>query len=184
MRVAEANIRSADAAVGMGLLPGLVQRWLRSNDVAVSAEAQGGITGAKFSSFEESFSLFQKVAIITVVAIGTMNGQLNVGVAFSAIIIFNMMMGPVMQVVHSWESYLGAQEAGERLASLYEQYPAPPVAMPLPRPKGELAIRNVSYMPRGAPKPILRSITFGALAGHVARDRRPDRPPASRRWCG
>ena len=165
LRIAEANVRSADAAVGMGLLPGLVQRWLRSNDVAVAAEAQGGITGAKFSSFEETFGLFQKIAIITAVAIGTINGQLNVGVAFSAVIIFGMMMGPVMQVLHAWESYLGAKEAGERLASLYEQFPAPATAMPLPRPKGELAIRNVSYMPRGAPKPILRGITFGALAG-------------------
>lgn len=165
MQVAEANVRSAEAAVGMGLLPGLVKRWLRSEDVAVSAEAIGGITGAKFAAFEESFHLFQRIAMITMVAIGTMTGQLNTGVAFSAIIMFMMMMGPILQVLHSWEGYLGAKEAGERLAALYEQFPVPPVAMPLPRPTGELAIRNVSFMPRGAPKPILRNITFGALAG-------------------
>lgn len=165
LRVAEANVRSADAAVGMGLLAGLTQRWLRSNDVAVAAEAQGSLSGAKFSSFQEPFGFFERISIITVLALGLISGDLNVGVAFSAIIVFMMMMAPVYQVLHSWEGYLGAKEAGERLAGLYEQFPAPALMMPLPRPKGELAIRNVSYMPRGAPKPILRNITFGALPG-------------------
>lgn len=164
-RYAEANLRSADAILAMGMAPGLTKAWLRRNDAAISAEAHGSTVGAGFSAFEGSFSVLQSVALLSVAVVEIIRSDLQGGIAFAAVIVFGFAQRPLTQVVHSWGSYLQAREAGARLARLLEASPPPRPAMPLPKPRGEILCRGVVYFPRGAEHPVLRGLGLHVEAG-------------------
>jgi len=164
-RFAEANLRSADAVLAMGMAPGLTKAWLRRNDAAIGAEAHGSTVGAGFSAFEAGFSVLQSVVLLSVAVVEIIRADLPSGVAFAAVIVFGFAQRPVAQLVHSWSSYLQAREAGVRLARLLEAAPPQRPSMPLPKPRGEILCRSVVYFPRGAEHPVLRGVGLHVEAG-------------------
>jgi PrtD family type I secretion system ABC transporter len=164
-RYAEANIRSADAVTSMGMIPGLTAAWSRRNAAAMVAEVHGSRLGSGFAAIETSFSLLQQIVILSVAAIEIMRADLPGGFAFAAIILFSFVQRPIHQVIHGWEGYLQAKEAGVRLARLLEMVPPPRPRMALPKPAGALDCKGVVYFPRGAERPILRGLALAVDAG-------------------
>lgn len=161
MRMVDANIRSADAVVAMGMLPGLVAKWRTLDDDAVAAEAKGGRTTAIFHGFNSAFSVIMTMLVLSVAVVAIIEGQLAPGFAFACVLAFNFMMRPLRDIIGAWEKHDEARIAAERVDRLLAKYGRRPPTMPLPKPSGQLGCRRVSYVAPGGAKPILQAVTFG-----------------------
>lgn len=161
----EANIRSADAIVSMGMLPGLVRKWRGVDDVAIAAEARGGSVAAAFSGLNSALSVSMTIIILALAIVSVIEGDMRAGSAFACILAFNYMMRPLRDVINAWEHKEEASAAAGRVDFLLRRYGKQASGMPLPRPLGELGCRRVFYAPPGVPKAILNAVTFGILPG-------------------
>jgi ABC-type protease/lipase transport system fused ATPase/permease subunit len=161
----EANIRSADAIVAMGMLPGLVRKWRTIDDRAITAEARGGYISAAFGAASSSLAIIMTVSVMSVASVAAIEVGLPAEFVFAAVLCFGMMMRPMRTVLKAWEGYNEASAATTRVNLLLSQYEPSGSSLELPRPKGALGVRNVYYAPTGSQKPLLVNLTFGILPG-------------------
>jgi ATP-binding cassette subfamily C protein/ATP-binding cassette subfamily C protein EexD len=85
----------------------------------------------------------------------------------AASIILGRALAPVELAIGAWRQMLGAREAWTRLSALFAKPPLHPDAMPLPRPKGHLAVENVSWSPPGVRLPVIKGVSMEVDPGEV-----------------
>jgi len=77
------------------------------------------------------------------------------------------MLAPLVQVVSQWRTVVNLRDAWARLDQLLDKLPARPPAMPLPPPKGRLAVENLVAAAPGSQAPILKGLAFAVQPGEV-----------------
>ena len=102
-------------------------------------------------------------------AVGVMqliNGQVPVGVIFACIIIFQFAMKPIDQVIGAWDDYHLVKESARRINHALLRTPEPVTStLQFPGRWALLAGSDVSFVPPGSDKPILKRISFTLQAG-------------------
>jgi PrtD family type I secretion system ABC transporter len=83
----------------------------------------------------------------------------------------SIMMGralqPIELAVATWRQFLAARTAYARLNDLLTAVPKQADPMPLPAPRGAIAVENIIVAAAGSNIPILRGISFNVAAGDV-----------------
>jgi ATP-binding cassette subfamily C protein/ATP-binding cassette subfamily C protein EexD len=158
-QAAEAASRNAEVIDGMGMTPALTRRWEAANTEVLQLTARASDHAGLINACTKSLRLFLQVAILGAGAWLVLHQELTAGAMVAASIIMSRALAPVEQSIASWKQTLGARDAFKRLSLLFELSPLRPVTMPLPRPRGYLAIEEVAYTPTGARHPVLSGIS-------------------------
>lgn len=165
-RMIDANIRSADAIVAMGLMPGFLRKWQGVDDAAVKSEAWAGTVSSGFQALSSSLTTIMQLGLLGVAMIAVIEGLMSPGYAFACNMAFSYMMRPLRDVIKAWEDHSEARAAYDRVNYLLNSYPSrDEEGMTLPKPKGEVAARRIVFFTPGSPKPILNGVNFGIEAG-------------------
>jgi len=85
----------------------------------------------------------------------------------AASILVGRAMQPVQQVIGAWKSVGSTRSAYGRLVAVLEANPKRDVGMPLPKPRGALAVEAVTASPPGAKAPVVRNVSFSLEPGDV-----------------
>ena len=102
-------------------------------------------------------------------ATAVMNGELTVG----ALIAFNMISGqvvqPILRLSQVWQDFQQIQVSVERLGDILNSPPerASGPQAPLPRPRGAIAIRDVTFRYRPGAPDVLKGVTLDIRPGEV-----------------
>lgn len=165
-RFVEANLRSSEAIMPMGMLPGLLARWQTSRRAVIDAQLSASTLASFMSSLLGIAQLGAQGILMSVGVMRIIESNVPAGIAFMSTIIFGAAIKPVMGIVGSWEARLRARHSIERLNTLLRET-APPEhqGMTLPRPSGEISFAGVHYFIPGSSKPLLRSINIKFDAG-------------------
>lgn len=161
----EAAARSADAVMGLGMLDAVVGRWRRERNKAIQEQMIASGRGVIFSSFLGSARILMQGALMAVGAIQVINGEIPFGVMFAANIIFGFAMRPIDQMVSAWEDFYPVREAMRRIDTALTRAPEPKVTLRLPRPLGTITCQDVTFVPPGSERAVLKRITFYLTAG-------------------
>ncbi len=166
-RQADAAIRNAEALDVMGMTAGLLHRWRSENDRILSLQQQASDRSGSIMAI----SRFARQALqILVLAIGAelvLNRDLTSGGMIACSIIIARALAPVESAMGSWRQTLAAWESYRRLNSIFEKPVLRASSMALPRPKGNLSIEGVTFIPVGSKLPIIRGVSFAVNAGTV-----------------
>lgn len=164
---ADLAIRNADVFQAMGMLPGFLVNWHRQNDTALELQLKATDRSAALIGFSKFTRMFVQTLILGVGAYLVLKMQLTPGGMIAASILLGRALAPVEQAIGAWRTLVSARDSYQRLKSLLERLPPPPESMPLPAPKGRLALENVFYVPRGRDVPVLNGVSFVIEAGEA-----------------
>jgi PrtD family type I secretion system ABC transporter len=162
---ADSVLRSAEAVVGMGMIDAVGRRWRRQRNAAIDAQGHASRWAAFFMSISASSRMFMQGALLAVGAVQAIRGEVPFGVVFACLFVFQFAMRPIEQLIAAGEEYWTVRDGMQRVDAILASDKVAPDGVRLPRPQGRLSCQDVSFVPRGAEKPILRSVGFTVQPG-------------------
>jgi ABC-type protease/lipase transport system fused ATPase/permease subunit len=163
--VLDLALPSAEAVVGMGMLPSVLRSWSALHEDTVSAEVDARNRTASLESLAAGTQILFQAAIISVAAIQYLRGEVPAGFVFVASILFQFAMRPAHRIIAVWTDYVPVRQGLLRIEDVLRSVPARRAKIELPRPRGVLTVKGVAFFPPGSNKPVLRNLNFGIEAG-------------------
>ncbi len=165
--MAGAAARNAEAVDAMGMTPGLLRRWFRESDAALSLQTKAADNGALLTAASKFARLVLQLAVLGLGALLVLQEQMTAGAMIGASIIMSRALAPVEQAMGAWRQFVGMRAAWQRLEKLFAAPFSRGHGMKLPDPKGYLAVERASLMLPGVPRPILKGVSFDAAPGEA-----------------
>ncbi len=156
---------SAEAVIGMGMLPGMLRSWRVLHEDATAAQDAVRNRAAALDSLEAGANLLFQGAIISTAAIQFLRGEAPGGLVFVSSMLFQFAMRPAQRMITIWTDYIPVRQGLARIEEVFRSVPPRREKIPLPRPRGVLTVKAVTYVPSGSNKPVLRNLNFGIDAG-------------------
>jgi PrtD family type I secretion system ABC transporter len=164
---AESSLRNAEVVQAMGMMPGLLAQWHKLNDGALDKQATASDRSATIMGLSRFLRLSVQVGILGLGALLVLTADLTPGQMIAASILLGRALAPVEQSIAAWRTFITARTSYSNLQELLQAIPEQPPAMELPPPDGHIHVENVSFIPPGAEKPVLRNINFEVSPGET-----------------
>lgn len=161
------NLRNAEVIESMGMLPALRNRWYGTHDKFLQLQAEASEKTGLISSGTKFVRISLQSLVLGLGALLVIEGDITSGMMIAASILMGRTLAPVEQAIGAWKGFSTARSAYERLDQLLLDHPPREAGMPLPPPKGELALEAVFAAPPGSNVPLLRNVGFSLEAGEV-----------------
>ncbi len=165
-RYTDAVLRNAEVVRTLAMSPAVLSRWEDYTGRITSRQLSSGWLGSMASSATKFLRQAIQTAMLGVGAWLVIEQKATPGVMIAATIILGRALAPVETLISSWKTLVDARGAFYRLRQLLAaaQYPSKTA---LPQPRGELVLENVSRVPPGATRPILRNISLSVRPGEA-----------------
>lgn len=167
MQSVESALRNAEAVRAMGMLPALLERYRRTSSLSQAAHRKAVDRGAAIIGVSKSFRFFVQILILGGGAWLVLQGELTSGGMIAASILLGRALAPVDQSIGAWKQLVAARDAWKRLTSLLSKAPPEKRGMQLPDPKGALQCEDITFVPPGGERPVLKNISFELTPGEV-----------------
>ncbi len=162
---AEANLRNAEVAEAMGMLPGIRARWLERHGRMLALQGVASDRAGAVSAITKFARLAVQNIMLGAGAYLAIRHEITPGYMIAGTIVLGRALAPVEQAIGTWKLLVGARSAYHRLDEMFTKLPPRPSPMPLPAPKGDLAVEGLVAVPPGGTAPTLRGVTFAVAAG-------------------
>lgn len=163
--LADAARRNADVLGSMGLLRHMQAAWSNANEDFVGhmqrvADVTGGL-----SVLSKVLRMLIQSAVLGVGAYLVINQEATGGLIIAASILAARALAPVELVVGNWQGFLSARQAWQRLKNGFALLPGKVDRLELPAPCASLKVENVSVVPPGGGRTLVRDVSFALAAG-------------------
>ena len=159
LNYADSAVRNADVIAAMGVLPGLMSKFRDLSEEAYVKQRMATDRSGVLSSFAKGLRLVLQSAVLGVGAWLVIQQEMTPGVMIAASIIMGRALAPVEQSITAWRSYTVTRTTYERLAKLLNGAAELGETTSLPEPKGAITFEEVTYVPQGMDKAIIKRIT-------------------------
>jgi PrtD family type I secretion system ABC transporter len=166
-RVYSAGMHNSEAIAAMGMLPRIKHLWTSLHDSALLAQVKGRDRAGTLSASSKSLRLFVQSAMLAAGAVLVVKGELTAGSMIAASIILGRALQPIEQSVVHWRNYIQYREARKQLAQLLKTMPPQARYTQLPKPQGNIDVRELHIAPPGSKELALRNINFSLPAGKI-----------------
>jgi len=163
----EALLRNVEAISAMGMLPGVARILHDEQSEAKEAQLSAGIRGAMIQSVARFVRLLTQITVMAFAAWLVIRHDISPAAIFVSSILLGRSLGPVEGAIGTWKAVTSARLGYFRLQRLMSAAPPKAPGMWLPRPRGELAVEQVTYTPPGSDTSALRRLSFNLGAGEV-----------------
>ena len=157
--------RNSEALHSLGMKGTMRRRWLMMQTQALDFQTRANDAGAMLSSISRVFRLAVQSGMLAVAAYLAVKHEITGGTIVASSILMGRALAPVEQAVASWQQFLGARKAYERLGQVLNAVPVEAERMKLPAPKGLLEVENLAVVMPGTEKPVLQGVTFKVEPG-------------------
>jgi len=162
---AETSARNAEVIRAMGMLPGLQKAWHKRHATGITLQGEASDWAGSAAAVAKFLRFFVQVAILGVGAYLVIRQEITAGVMIAASIIMGRALAPVETAIGSWRGFVVARSAFDRVEKLLDARRGEPERMPLPAPKGDLAVDKLYATPPKGTKPVLSNLSFRLEAG-------------------
>ena len=163
--MAEAYLRAVEPAIVMGFASAGERRAAESNREAVLSQVVAATTSGGITTIIKGIRQASQIVIMAVAAWLALEGSVSMGSIIAASLLFTKSLSPIDQLVSGWRQLFIVRGAWERLDGVIQQVPEKSPAMPLPRPKGALAVEGVVATAPESNDLILKGVSFAIKAG-------------------
>lgn len=156
------GLRNAEVIVGMNMLPGLSERWMRAQDQSLLLQTNAYRFSSLLGSLAKTFRASMQVFVYGVGAYLVVRNEATAGVMIAASVIVRQALGPVDSIMSTWKQTVEARAAYKRLQQLLESTQVKNV-MELPEPQGRLEVESLGLALAG--RPLLSGVSFALEPG-------------------
>jgi ATP-binding cassette, subfamily C, bacterial exporter for protease/lipase len=166
---ADGSLRNAEVIESMGMLGNIHRRWVAKQREFLGLQAQASDKAGAFQAGTKFVQTTMGSLLLGMGAWLLLKNELpgGGGAMIVGSVLGGRMLAPLVAMVGQWRAVVNVRDAWGRLDQLLAQVPAKPPAMPLPAPKGRLAVENVMAGAPGSPAPILKGVAFALQPGEV-----------------
>lgn len=165
--VASNNLRNAEVIEAMGMLPNIQSRWYKLHSRFLNLQAEASEKAGIVSALSKSCTVALQSLMLGLGALLVLDNSITPGMMIAGSILLGRAIAPVQLLISVWKQIGSTRSAYERLTKLLEQNPAREAGMALPKPKGVIAVENVTAAPPGSKFPVIKGLTFSLAAGEV-----------------
>lgn len=160
-------LRNAEAVEGLGMLPALMRRWRRSQDLMLEKLWQATRTGKVFSAATKACRLLMTGGMVCLGLVLSINGEASGGSMVATNLILARLLLPFEQLMSTWRGWVTAGAAWRRLVACLSETPSQRGTIPLPCPNGAVVVDRLVYIPPQVDLPVLRGVSFRIEPGEV-----------------
>ncbi|MCM8622033.1 MULTISPECIES: type I secretion system permease/ATPase [Candidatus Accumulibacter] len=166
---ANGTLRNAQVIEAMGMLRSIHQRWMSKQRSFLRLQAEASDHAGSNAALSKMLQTTLSAALLGLGAWLSVRGELagGAGMMIVAWVLGPRVLAPLVQVVSLWKSVVTARDAYQRLDKLLQALPERQKGMPLPAPKGNLAVEGVVASAPGSQVAIIRGISFTLPAGQI-----------------
>ena len=161
------NLRNAEVIEAMGMLPNLQARWYKLHSKFLNLQAEASEKSGVVNAISKSTTVALQSLMLGLGALLVLDDQISPGMMIAGSILLGRAIAPVQLLISVWKQFGGARSAYERLTKLLEINPAREAGMALPKPKGIIAVENVTAAPPGSKVPVIKALNFSIAAGEA-----------------
>ncbi|WP_297324708.1 type I secretion system permease/ATPase [Nitrosomonas sp.] len=165
--VASNNLRNAEVIEAMGMLPNIQARWYKLHSRFLNLQAEASEKAGIVTALSKSCTVALQSLMLGLGALLVLDNSITPGMMIAGSILLGRAIAPVQLLISVWKQIGSTRSAYERLTKLLEQNPAREAGMALPKPKGIIAVENVTAIPPGGKVPVIKGLTFSLAAGEV-----------------
>lgn len=167
MRKTDAAVRNAEVIESMGLMPGIIRRWLADNQTALALQERASDRAGVLLALSKFLRLSVQIAMLGMGAYLVVQQQITGGIMIAGSIILSRALQPVEQAIGSWKNLVSARAAYRRLKEFLADTPVRETDIALPAPAGHLLVERAVFVPPGGSKPTLKGVTFAVEPGEI-----------------
>jgi ATP-binding cassette subfamily C protein EexD len=159
------NLRNAEAVSSMGMLPGIMDKWLKSANAILALQSRASSKAVTISSISKSIRQISQSLILGLGAYLVLQHEITPGLMIAGSILLGRALAPIDTMINSWKGFVAARGQYERLSDLLTKVPDDKERMSLPEPKGKLILDGVVVAPLGSKTPVINGVSFALEVG-------------------
>lgn len=161
------NLRNAEVAASMGMMPELRRRWRERQEELLQYQEMASNTAGMFTAITKTLRLAVQSSAIAAGAWLVLIQEISPGMIIAGSILMSRALQPVDVAVGAWSGFVSAREQYQRLSEIIEKIPLAQDKMRLPPVKGVLSARDAVIVPPGASQPAVKQVNFNIPSGSV-----------------
>ena len=164
---AEEARANAESLTAMGMQSNLATNWQTVQNQVTNAQLALTNTASLFQSLSKSTRLLLQSCILALGALLVIENSITPGAMIAASIILTRALAPIDQAITQWRAFIGARKAYHRLKLVFDDSQTEHDKMPLPEPKGEIAVEQLFVAAPGTNTPLLKGVNFTLEPGEA-----------------
>lgn len=156
----QSNLRNAEVIEVMGMLPHIRKRWEEKQQTVLTLQARASAKGGLINAISKTFRMTIQSLVLGLGAYLAIHKEISPGLVISGSILLGRALAPLDLMISGWRGFHSARDSYNRLNKLLPGNLPRETPLPLPEPKGEIRLENVSITPQGLEKPILKDISI------------------------
>jgi len=162
----DAALRNNEVVRALGMAPAVAARWesisgsMQASQLGIQRIA--GLIGSGTKFFRQSIQVVMMAAAAWLV----IEQKATPGVMIAVTVILGRALAPVEMLIGQWKQLVDARAAWRRLNGLLMDSPLTRFSA-LPEPTGAVSIENITYVPPGAQRAVVRNVSVDIAAGEV-----------------
>jgi len=157
--------RNSEALVTMGMIPHLTGRWSTLNQAYLASNRSASDAAGGLGAISKVLRLTLQSAVLGVGAYLVIYQEASGGIIIAGSILSARALAPVDIAIANWRGFTAARQSWHRLGTLLATLPAQSEPMPLQPPHRNLVAQNVSVVPPGVEKPVVRDVSLTLQRG-------------------
>lgn len=141
-RFVDSFMRNIEVINGMGMITAICDRFIQADTQVVINQTRSSNYAGAIQAIIKPLQNVIQVLIYCSGAYYAIAEGFDVGLMVAASIIMGRGLGPLMQVMSSWQFLKRTQESYHRLEGLSTHWEQQPQTMPLPVPRGQINVEN------------------------------------------
>jgi PrtD family type I secretion system ABC transporter len=163
----EANRRSGESIVAMGMAGALAQRWSAINNRYITANARLSDVAGSFGSVSKVLRLLLQSMMLGLGAYLVIRQELTAGAMIAASIMMGRALAPIETAIANWRAFVAARQSIGRLSEALARAAPQRDTTTLPRPARSLDVEQVAVVAPGGNTPIVAGVRFGLKSGEA-----------------
>jgi ATP-binding cassette subfamily C exporter for protease/lipase len=161
------KLRNAEVLESMGMVANLKGPWMQRHGIALGLLGASQGTTHRITAVSKFVRYTMQSLSLGAGALLVIQGELTGGAMIAANVLMTRALAPIDMLVATWRSFITARESFLRLSDLLAEHPERDPALKRARPRGALALEQVSATAPGRPQPILQQVTLALEPGEV-----------------
>jgi ATP-binding cassette subfamily C protein PrsD len=164
--LADATRQNAEVIRALGMTDRFTARWSRANERFLQENVRATDVHANLGTCAKMMRYALQSAMLGTGAYLVVIGQASGGVMIASSIMMGRALAPIEVVLGTWKQLVAARLGIARLREILKATAASAVpSVALPRPRRELAVRELSVAAPGTDRTIVSNISFSLTAG-------------------
>jgi ATP-binding cassette subfamily C protein len=163
----EAQRRSSESVVAMGMAGVLSQRWSAINNRYVGGVARLSDVASSYGSVSKVLRLVLQSVMLGLGAYLVIRQEMTAGAMIAASIMMGRALAPIETAIANWRGFVAARQSIVRLSEALARSEPKRAVTALPRPAQSLNVEHVTVGAPGGTKPIVANARFSLKSGEV-----------------